>query len=68
MYIYNIILGEIVPELSVQTDWIIIAGVLASLLIISWSIFMITCVVALCVFKQRNAILNRKQLTGASKS
>ena len=67
MYIY-IILGEIVPELSVQADWIIIAGVLASLLIISWSIFMITCVVALCVFKQRIAILNRKQLTGASNS
>ena len=29
-------------------SWIVVAGVLASLLIISWSIFIATCVVVLC--------------------
>ena len=32
--------------------WIASSGVLASLLIISWIIFIVTCVVAVCVYKR----------------
>ena len=41
-----------VSEGSRFNPWIATSGVLVSLLIISWSIFIVTCIVACCVCKR----------------